>query len=177
MVVSSVISSSSIVLSKTTCASSTSTSTDNIWKVQKIDTNDKNIKIPVNSKKIHFVRHAQGFKYILHIIIFNFIIILSGYHNVAGETDPIFGYLREDLEDAILTDLGKKQCEDLSNSINDDVFKNINLIFVSPMRRTIQTSLLSFPNQAKNSKVIFLANENIREQTGFKYILLHYYYI
>ena len=70
MVVSSVISSSSIVqvLSKTTCTSSTSTSTDNIWKVQKIDTNDKTIKIPVNSKKIHFVRHAQGFKYIYTLL-------------------------------------------------------------------------------------------------------------
>ena len=139
----SVISASSISLSTTT-----KTPIENVWTVQKIDSNDKNVKIPLGGKKIHFVRHAQG------------------YHNVAGETDPIFGYLREDLEDALLTDLGKKQCEDLSNSINDDVFKKIQVILVSPMRRTIQTALYSFPKQVKNPKIIFLANENIREQTG-----------
>ena len=137
-------------ISKTSCSSSA----ENVWTVQKIDSNDKSIKIPSNGKKIHFVRHAQGF------------------HNVAGETDPIFGYLREDLEDALLTDLGKQQCESLSNIISDDVFKNIKLILVSPMRRTIQTALYSFPKQVKNSKVIFLANENIREQTGFTSSLL-----
>ena len=75
----SVISASSISLSTTT----TTTPIENVWTVQKIDSNDKNVKIPLGGKKIHFVRHAQG------------------YHNVAGETDPIFGYLREDLEVSI----------------------------------------------------------------------------
>lgn len=116
------------------------------YDVQRIS--NSNLKIPVKSKKIHFVRHAQG------------------YHNVAGETDPIFGYLREDLEDAVLTDLGKEQCRNLASSLDVKFFKNINLIIVSPMRRTIETAIFSFPNQVKDKRITFLANELIREQTG-----------
>lgn len=76
------------------------------------------------------------------------------------------GYLREDLEDAMLTSLGEQQCNDLAKSLDPKFFQNIKLILVSPMRRTIQTAIYSFPNQAKDKKVIFLANELIREQTG-----------
>jgi len=118
------------------------------YDVQRIDSSSNNIKTPINAKRIHFVRHAQGF------------------HNVAGETDPIFGYLREDLEDAMLTSLGEQQCNDLAKQLDPKFFQNIKLILVSPMRRTIQTAIYSFPNQAKDKKVIFLANELIREQTG-----------
>ena len=45
------------------------------YDVQRIDSNDHNIKTPVNAKRIHFVRHAQGF------------------HNVAGETAPVIGII------------------------------------------------------------------------------------
>jgi len=76
------------------------------------------------------------------------------------------GYLREDLEDAMLTEKGKQQCDDLAKSLDPKFFQNIKLILVSPMRRTIETAIYSFPNQAKDKKVIFLANELIREQTG-----------
>ena len=158
------------------------------YDVQRIErSSSNNVKTPINAKRIHFVRHAQGF------------------HNVAGETDPIFGiiypychynniiipiitipitiipititpiiltttslsgYLREDLEDAMLTSLGEQQCNDLAKSLDSKFFQNIKLILVSPMRRTIQTAIYSFPNQVKDKKVIFLANELIREQTG-----------
>ena len=118
------------------------------YDVQRIENPKDDVKIPVKSKKIHFVRHAQGF------------------HNVAGETDPVFGYLRDDLEDAVLTELGKQQCHNLHTSLDGQFFKNINLILVSPMRRTIETALYSFPNQVKDKRITFLANELIREQTG-----------
>lgn len=136
-------------IARTTALSDSSTCTGiRGYDVIKVDSNDASVKLAIGCKKIHFVRHAQGF------------------HNVAGETDPIFGYLREDLEDAMLTELGKQQCEQLSSSLDTKFFKDIKLILVSPMRRTIQTALYSFPNHAKDKKIIFLANELIREQTG-----------
>ena len=66
----------------------------------------------------------------------------------------------------MLTELGKQQCASLAESLDAKFFQNIKLILVSPMRRTIQTAIYSFPNQVKDKKITFLANELIREQTG-----------
>ncbi|KAJ1401450.1 histidine phosphatase superfamily [Ochromonadaceae sp. CCMP2298] len=97
------------------------------------------------SKVVHFVRHAQG------------------HHNVAGKTDPLFGYLREDLEDAVLTDFGISQCVQLAAAGKADV-KGAKLLVVSPLHRTMQTATLSFPHLV--GKIPFIAYENLREQTG-----------
>jgi broad specificity phosphatase PhoE len=97
-----------------------------------------------NIKTIHFVRHAEG------------------HHNVAGRTDPA-GYLREDLEDAELTDFGKKQCQKL-NALHGAKVSGAQLVVFSPMNRTIQTASLSFPELI--NKVPWVAVEQLREQSG-----------
>lgn len=98
-----------------------------------------------NEKLIHFVRHAEG------------------HHNVAGRLNPLFGYLREDLVDAELTDYGESQCKALSvKSIPN--LNGVELLVVSPMRRTLQTATLSFPQHLQSFP--WVALENIREQTG-----------
>jgi broad specificity phosphatase PhoE len=96
-------------------------------------------------KIVHFVRHAEG------------------HHNVAGRLDPAFGYLQESLEDAKLTDEGIKQCEALSE-IAEEKVKNVELIIVSPLNRTIQTAKFTFPYLI--GKIPVIAVENIRETTG-----------
>mmetsp|Transcript_33503 Transcript_33503/g.48590 ORF Transcript_33503/g.48590 Transcript_33503/m.48590 type:complete len:232 (-) Transcript_33503:60-755(-) len=97
-------------------------------------------------KLVHFVRHAQG------------------EHNVAGEADPARGYLREDLVDASLTDLGLKQCNTLRST--PQTIKSVarsKLVLVSPMNRTLQTAQACF-NGLVNCP--WIALETLREQTG-----------
>lgn len=98
-----------------------------------------------NEKIVHVVRHAEG------------------YHNVAGKIDPAFGYLRESLEDAELTDNGINQCKTLAKKVENAV-KNVEMIVVSPLNRTMQTVKYSFPYLL--GKVPCIAVEEIRETTG-----------
>lgn len=98
-----------------------------------------------NTKIIHFVRHAEGF------------------HNVAGKQDPVFGYLREDMVDAKLTELGIKQCQQLSERSLKAV-KNAELLVASPLNRTLQTALYSFRHLL--GKIPWVVVDEVREQTG-----------
>lgn len=102
-------------------------------------------RLKPNQKIVHLVRHAQG------------------HHNVAGAKDPIRGYLREDLEDALLTDFGKEQCYLLRDS-SSELLKYVDLVVVSPLNRTIETALHSFPFLV--NKVPWVAREEIRETIG-----------
>jgi len=78
---------------------------------------------------IHCVRHAQGF------------------HNLSMENHKI--------ADPLLTELGKKQCKDLAASF--PFHSKITHLVASPLRRTIYTTLLSFPNEvAQGKKVLAL---------------------
>lgn len=98
-----------------------------------------------NFKIIHFVRHAEG------------------THNLAAQLESVTAYLREDLEDAELTEKGKKQCQELHLD-SSKKYQNIQLVVVSPMNRTMQTALLSFPQYI--NIVPWIAKEEIREKTG-----------
>ena len=98
-----------------------------------------------NLKTIHFVRHAEG------------------HHNVAGKQNPLFGYLREDLEDATLTPHGIEQCHQLHDE-SKSMIEGAQLLLVSPLNRTLQTATYSFPQL--QDKIPWIALESIREQTG-----------
>lgn len=102
-------------------------------------------RIQSGDKIIHFVRHAEG------------------EHNVAGREDPLKGYLRPELEDAVLTKDGIDQCKQL-HSLTQDKLQSVELLVVSPMNRTIQTAMHSFPQLV--NKLPWIAVENVREQTG-----------
>lgn len=97
------------------------------------------------TKIIHFVRHAEG------------------HHNVAGKIDPLFGYRREDLEDATLTELGLEQCKNFRES-NTNSFEDAQLLVVSPLRRTMQTATHCFLQLKGN--IPWVAVECLREMTG-----------
>lgn len=96
-------------------------------------------------KIIHFVRHAEG------------------EHNAANKKDPINGYLREDLEDAFLSELGKTQCEECRDSYREMV-KQAELVVVSPMHRALQTATLTFPHLI--GQIPWVSVESVRERTG-----------
>lgn len=102
-------------------------------------------KFEPTHKIVHFVRHAEG------------------EHNAANKKDPIGGYLREDLEDAFITELGRSQCHTLRDAAVNHV-KDAELLVVSPMHRALQTATESFPQLI--GKIPWVAIECIRERTG-----------
>ncbi|OAL53706.1 hypothetical protein IQ07DRAFT_584343 [Pyrenochaeta sp. DS3sAY3a] len=77
--------------------------------------------------KIHVVRHAQGF------------------HNATRNYD---------LRDAVLTEVGKAQCRLLKSKF--PYHGKIDIIFASPLRRTIQTAALSFGPALQRQEVPFV---------------------
>ena len=94
-------------------------------------------------------------------------------HNVAGQEDPVNGYLREDLVDATLTEVGIDQCKQLRSSSEIESVMSSQLLVVSPMRRTLQTASTIFDGLLKCP---WIALEYIREQVGgacmIRYIFL-----
>jgi broad specificity phosphatase PhoE len=98
-----------------------------------------------NFKIVHFVRHAQG------------------VHNEAAERDGVSAYLSEEWADAHLTELGLQQCRTLGERVLDKV-NTSSLLVVSPMNRTIETAVWSFPSLVR--KIPWIALDCIREQTG-----------
>jgi broad specificity phosphatase PhoE len=106
----------------------------------------KAVPIHPRSKIVHFVRHAEG------------------EHNVVGEVN-YEDYLREDLEDAVLSEHGVSQCKQLyGECIESGAVNDAELLVVSPMRRTLQTAVHSFPHLI--GKIPWIAHELAREQTG-----------
>lgn len=103
-------------------------------------------RLSLNYKIIHFVRHAEG------------------AHNVAGKKS-VLNYLKEEYEDATLSDKGHQECNALSQEITAiELISNAELVVISPMRRTLQTASLCFPQLI--NKVPWVAIETLREQTG-----------
>lgn len=88
------------------------------------------------TKLLHFVRHAEGL------------------HNVIG-FDPISG-----MEDATLTPMGVEQCIALKDRTSLS-FENVELVMVSPLRRTLQTATYSFPQLI--NRVPWIALDSLRE--------------
>ncbi|MFS7949235.1 putative histidine phosphatase superfamily, clade-1 [Helianthus anomalus] len=81
------------------------------------------------SKTIHLVRHAQG------------------VHNVLGEDHS--AYMPEELFDAHLTPFGWEQVDNLREHVHaSGLFKNIDLVVVSPLLRTMQTAVGAFGGEA-----------------------------
>ncbi|XP_076924696.1 phosphoglycerate mutase-like protein [Bidens hawaiensis] len=126
-----------------------------------------------HTKIIHLVRHAQG------------------THNVAADEDPCL-LISEEYFDAQLTPLGWDQVDNLQKHLHaSGIFKNTELVIVSPLMRTMQTAAGAFgggvladgsdvpPLMAEftggsNRPAVsslncppFIANELIREHVGF----------
>lgn len=112
-----------------------------VMKSFKVTPYEGGTEVKSHEKVIHFQRHA------------------TGWHNVYGE-EKYEEYLREDLEDATLSDGGVSECAD----VPEGSASGAQLLLVSPMRRTLQTATLSFPHL--KHKIPWLALECLREVTG-----------
>ncbi|RFU29954.1 hypothetical protein B7463_g6393, partial [Scytalidium lignicola] len=84
---------------------------------------------------LHLVRHAQG------------------YHNLRQENHT--------LPDPLLTDLGRTQCTTLSTVFSHHA--QVTDIVSSPLRRTIYTALLSFPDEVQARSIPVVALPQLQE--------------
>ncbi|KAI9762427.1 MAG: hypothetical protein M4579_000403 [Chaenotheca gracillima] len=84
---------------------------------------------------IHFVRHAQG------------------HHNVK--------IANHQMHDPDLTALGEQQCRELAAKF--PYMSNINLVVASPLRRTVNTALISFKPQIENKGLKVLGLPDLQE--------------
>lgn len=87
------------------------------------------------SPTLHLVRHAQG------------------YHNLS--------VANQSLHDPLLTPFGKQQCEHLQSTF--PYIPSIDAVFASPLKRTIQTGLLSFSSTIFQKKLNVLAIPEMQE--------------
>jgi broad specificity phosphatase PhoE len=87
-------------------------------------------------RAVHFIRHAEG------------------YHNLEEN---------ENIPDPDLTPKGKKQCEQLSTTF--PYFDRIDLVCASPIRRAIQTALISMDPWLKSNNRNILALPLAQEAT------------
>ncbi|KAL6712180.1 hypothetical protein ACN47E_000057 [Coniothyrium glycines] len=83
--------------------------------------------------KIHLIRHAQG------------------EHNATRDYS---------IRDAILTDKGKQQCRNLKSDFPHHV---VDVVFASPLRRTIQTAALSLGPALAREEVPFVLLPSLQE--------------
>eukprot|EP00928_Gymnodinium_smaydae_P092304 TRINITY_DN76155_c0_g1_i1.p1 TRINITY_DN76155_c0_g1~~TRINITY_DN76155_c0_g1_i1.p1 ORF type:complete len:258 (+),score=40.03 TRINITY_DN76155_c0_g1_i1:62-835(+) len=115
-------------------------------------------EIPDGAKKIHFIRHGEGF------------------HNVAqkewranpewdgksepytADNDPTGRYT-----DALLTDEGERQARELQERTAN---LQPELLIVSPMRRATQTGLIAFEQHVAAAKLPTMAQELCHERAG-----------
>ncbi|KAI4681932.1 hypothetical protein J4E81_009693 [Alternaria sp. BMP 2799] len=86
------------------------------------------------SPKVHIVRHAQG------------------EHNATRNYS---------IRDAVLTEKGKEQCRALSSAFRHH--EEIDIVFASPLRRTIQTASLSFGPVLARKEVPFVLLPALQE--------------
>ncbi len=88
---------------------------------------------------LHLVRHAQG------------------YHNLS--------VANQNMPDPLLTPYGKHQCEQLQSTF--PYTSLIDAVFASPLKRTLQTGLLSFSSIISQKTLTVLAVPEIQETSDF----------
>ena len=103
---------------------------------------------PEASKKLVFIRHAEGW----HNKDYND--IPDYMARGLGETEAYW--------DARLTPLGEQQGRDLATRLEPEVAPQVRLVVVSPLSRAIQTAALAFPEAS--SRPPFLATSLCRER-------------
>jgi broad specificity phosphatase PhoE len=110
------------------------------------------------TKIIHFQRHGQGYHNLLGEILRD-----AGVKLDIDSRDPkINPWIRPEIVDSPLTELGKEQCHDRRP---EAALLNPQLVVVSPLLRAIQTAKISFGDHDR-SEIPWVAHEGCREELG-----------
>jgi broad specificity phosphatase PhoE len=121
-------------------------------------------------KTIHFIRHGQGFHNLLADIATESGLTWQNFEN-SGSSDGHYNnpYMRPEVVDAPLTELGRKQAQQLQHQIITQQNSPMEYVFVSPHCRTLQTGLIAFQHclvATAKSVPPMIAHELLREESG-----------
>ena len=128
-------------------------------------------------KMIHFIRHGQGFHNLLADIATESGITWRQFENndtavVTSTTASICTnknpYMRPEVYDAPLTELGRKQAQQLHYEMVQNCTP-IDRVYVSPHCRTLQTGMIAFQHFIHPtcvSTIPLIAHELVREESG-----------
>jgi len=120
--------------------------------------NDDDSSSNTITKTIHFQRHGQGYHNLLGEILRD-----AGVKLDIDSKDPkINPWIRKEIVDSPLTELGKEQCHDRRP---EAALLNPQLVVVSPLLRAIQTAKITFGDHDR-SDIPWVAHEGCREELG-----------
>jgi broad specificity phosphatase PhoE len=146
-----------------TTASSSSSSSTNAEEERTLrnnnDDDDSSSSSPNTiTKIIHFQRHGQGYHNLMGEILRD-----AGVKLDIDSRDPkINPWIRPEIVDSPLTELGKEQCHDRRP---EAATLNPQLVVVSPLLRAIQTAKITFGAHDR-SEIPWVAHEGCREELG-----------
>jgi broad specificity phosphatase PhoE len=132
---------------------------------------DRIVSESTNMKTIHLIRHGQGYH--------NLIADIAKRNNVswtnfkASSGNP---YMMNEVFDPPLTHLGRQQAlllqqqqqqqRQQNNRISSSSSSNVDMIIVSPLCRTLQTTMLIYEKEIVQNNIPCLAHELVREEMG-----------
>jgi len=118
------------------------------------------------TKIVHFQRHGQGYHNLLGDVLKD----IGVRPDIFSSDSAINPWIRPEIVDSPLTELGKRQCEGqrpVASLLRPEV------VIVSPLLRALQTAKLSFADyhatgtNNSNGAVPWIAHEGCREELGF----------
>jgi broad specificity phosphatase PhoE len=84
------------------------------------------------------------------------------YLHAPSEIDPFLSVVSDrELLDCPLSDLGIKQCEETSSTASR--LANVTAVFISPLRRALQTAYLLFKTHPNFEAINFIVHPHLRE--------------
>ena len=116
----------------------------------------------IATKIVHFQRHGQGYHNLLGDVLRD-----AGVRPDIFSSDPAINpWIRPEIVDSPLTDLGKRQCE--GQRAHAARLKP-EAVVVSPLLRAVQTAKLSFADydEAIGNGIPWIAHEGCREEVGY----------
>lgn len=110
------------------------------------------------TKVVHFQRHGQGYHNLIYGILDAANAPVPDVYLNDVQTNP---FLRSELTDSPLTELGREQCR-----IQKEYASNLSpeVIVVSPLCRALQTALITF--ESFRGKIPFISHDGCREELG-----------
>ena len=140
--------------------------TATLWQ-SSIDSTSATLKLPANSKIVHFVRHGQGYHNLMDQVAKESGAEFSDVDDYDLAVQEKRFYLKPELQDPPLTAKGLVDAKRLSGLV-----KHISpeLLIVSPLKRATQTIAVGFHEHIRRSpQTPMLALESCREQFGIYY--------